>query len=192
MKQVYYVTANIYKYKIAVSIFKKIGLDKTIKLNHLNLSCPEIQDGDVKNIALYSARWASTETGKSVICSDSGFAIEALNNFPGPFIKYINNWLTAKDILRMLGDKKNRKAFFIDALAYVDQNGAEKVYWSKTVGKIVNKESEIDLSKRKKGWIMDTIFIPKGFTKVLSKLNETEKLKAWNTDRWVKLKFFFG
>lgn len=192
MKKIYYVTSNVYKYKLAVNILKNIGLDKKIKLQHLNLACPEIQDQDVENIALYSARWAAKEIGQPVITSDTGFCIEALNNFPGPFVKYVNNWLTARDILLLLGNNKNRKAYFIDAMAYVDQNGLEKVFFSKTIGKIIQKESEIDLLAKKNGWTMDTIFIPQGFTKVLSKINEKDKLKAWNTDRWVKLKYFLN
>ena len=188
MKEIYYVTTNSYKYKIAVSIFKDNGLDKIIKLNRLNISCPEIQDEKVENIALYSARWAAKKTGKTVITSDSGFSIVALKNFPGPFVKYINNWLSPKDIISLLKNKSNKKAFFIDALAYADQSGNEKVFCSRTYGQIIEKYIDNGCTEKSGGWSVDSIFIPRGFTKVISKLNNSDKLKVWNISRWLKFK----
>lgn len=191
MKNIFFVTTNAYKYEIAVNILKNLRLDNnSIKLKNLNISCPEIQDEKVRNVALYSAKWASEKINQPVITSDSGFFIPALNNFPGPFVKYINKWLTARDIVKLLGNSKNRQAYFIDALAYVDPHGREAVFQSKTAGRIIEHIPANSFKKNNHGWSVDSIFIPDGYEKPLSELNGKERLEVWNKERWIKLKKF--
>ena len=69
-----------------------------INLIGTKLETPEIQDTNVEIIAGYSAQYAANKLGKPVVKTDAGYYIEALNGFPGPFIKYINQWLTLRNL----------------------------------------------------------------------------------------------
>jgi len=80
-----YVTGNDTKFEVALKTFSNTG----IALLQKSLSTPEIQSKSVQEVAMYSARWASKELDKPVIVTDAGFYIEALNGFPGPFIKFV-------------------------------------------------------------------------------------------------------
>jgi len=73
---------------------------------------------------------------------------------------------------------KDRRAFFIDALAYVDQKGNKKVFASKTFGKITTSLKNLD------GWSVDTIFVPDGHKKTLFQMTENERKNIWNFERW--------
>lgn len=52
--------------------------------------------------------------------TDNGCYIGALNGFPGLFIKYINQWLSAKDLLGIMDGKKNRSVIWKECLAYYE------------------------------------------------------------------------
>jgi XTP/dITP diphosphohydrolase len=183
-KEIYYVTTNAHKFKIAENFFAVSGLSKKIKIKHKLLECPEIQEQSLDKIALFSARWAAKIIKKPVITSDCGFVIESLGGFPGPFVKYINNWLVPDDILKIMKNKNNRRAYFIDALAYAEPNGLEKVFSCKTYGRLASKPAIKAKST------VDSLFIPNNYNKPLEQLNEEEKINVWNTSRWRKFEKF--
>lgn len=98
MKTITFVTGNPYKFEVAKKVIEKRGLI----LEKEKLETPEIQETDVVKIASYSAKWACEKLGKPAALTDVGWYIEALNGFPGPFIKYINQWLTSDDLLKLM------------------------------------------------------------------------------------------
>ena len=53
---------------------------------------------------------------RPVIKSDVGYFIEALNGFPGPFLRYINDYLTSEEILKLMEDKENRTILLKECL----------------------------------------------------------------------------
>src|SRR3989344_8620350 len=97
-KDLYFITGNKNKFEFAEKFFKKSEANNYFNLIQLAVSTPEIQSDSVEQIALYSAQWAYDQLKKPVIKSDAGLYIEALRGFPGPFMKYINDWLSQGDL----------------------------------------------------------------------------------------------
>ncbi|MFI3156200.1 MAG: non-canonical purine NTP pyrophosphatase, partial [Methylococcaceae bacterium] len=87
-KTLYFITGNDYKLSIAQ---KAIAATPAIILERRKIECPEIQSHSNDDVAIFSARYAADFLQLPVVVSDAGFTIDALNGFPGPFIKYIND-----------------------------------------------------------------------------------------------------
>ncbi len=131
-KIIFFVTDNYYKFQAAKVALKNTG----ISLIQKKIEVPEIQDESVEKIAAFSANWAANILRKPVIVSDGGCYIEALNGFPGPFIKYINKWLSPEDLLKIMSGKKNRRVVWISCVAYCEPNKKPIVDIEKYNGKL--------------------------------------------------------
>ena len=129
----------------------------------------------------YSAKYASDKLNKSVIKVDVGFEIEALNGFPGPFSKFINEWLSPEKILKLLEGERNRSAKFIDVVAYCSPGKEPISFIAETKGNIHEK------AFGENGWGIDEMFIPDGFKATLASLPDEERVKVWNTEHWNNL-----
>jgi len=180
-----FATGNKYKFQIAKRALKSSSL----KIVKKNLDIPEIQSDSVEAVAKFSAQWASLLLKKPVVISDAGCYIEALGGFPGPFIKYINQWLSAKDLMCLMSGKKNRHLVWKDCLAYCKPGGQPVSFISYFEGTLAERIGK-NKYRRKYGWI-DTIFIPQGLKKPLSELPNKKYLAFWynhkNHKSWPKL-----
>jgi len=182
MKQLIFITGNQRKFTSAQDILTDYGID----IIQNAMDTPEIQDEDISKVAEYSARYASEQLNKPVIKVDVGFEIEALNGFPGPFSKHINKWLPPEKILKLMENEKNRKAKFIDVVAFCDLGKGPISFISETPGTISEKvEGE-------KGWGIDQIFIPKSFSRTLAFLTDKERKLVWNNSHWLELVKYLG
>lgn len=183
IKEMSFVTNNSYKFKIAEDILVSGGF----RLIQKKINTPEIQDESVEKIASFSAKWASETLTTSAVVSDGGCYIEALGGFPGPFIKYINHWLKADDLLAIMRDKKNRRVLWTDCLAYCEPGKKPVTFASNYKGRLAEKTGA-NLYRKKYGWI-DTLFIPEGFTMPLSELPTKTYLQFWSehNNGWKKL-----
>lgn len=112
-----FVTTNSMKFDIARAYFE--GLGDAFELKQLPIELPEIQAETVEDVAIYAAREAVNVVGEACVVGDSGFCIEALGGFPGPFLKYANNWLGASGYLNLLRGEANRRAYFEELLEIV-------------------------------------------------------------------------
>lgn len=171
--KIYYITENKRKIERA----RKICQNTNIEIEQIEIDTPEIQGIDSKEIAQYSAEFAGKKLGKPVIKLDVSFHINALNGFPGPFVKYINQWLKPESILEMLKDTKDRSCFWTDSLAFYD-NGKLEVFAANEEGTIATK------ARGDNGWGMDRIFIPKGQTKTKGELSDEERIEICNKNHW--------
>lgn len=178
MKEITFVTGNIKKFEIAQKAMQSSGFF----LVRRDLDTPEIQSENVEEIARFSAKWASDHLRKPVVLTDAGYYIEALNGFPGPFIKYINKWLTADDVLNLMKGKENRDVKVRDCLAYCEP-GSDPIAFSRTF------KGKISLSRGKKGATpINKVFIPDGFDKPESEIPWQEMRDFWGRDSaWQKL-----
>lgn len=185
VKKIIFVTGNAYKFQVA----KKAIQSSDIKLIQKKLETPEIQDDSVEKIAAFSAMWAADVFKKPVVVSDGGCYIDVLNGFPGPFIKYINAWLSANDLVAMMKDKKNRKVLWKDCLAYCEPGKKPKTFVCYFEGEIANKPGKA-IFRKEYGWV-DSLFIPKGHSKTLSELPTEAYLNFWSDPKkyksWKKL-----
>lgn len=168
-----FVTTNTLKFEAAKAFFD--ALDGDYELRQLALDTPEIQDESVETIARESALWATQQSGEPCIKMDVGFSIAALNGFPGPFVKYINDWLTQDDVLTMMNGRDDRTAYFQDALAIAYPDGTTQVFSVKTHGTI--SQSKVDGETR---WPMNLLFVPEGYTRSLGSLSNDEQNIFWS------------
>lgn len=172
-----FATGNIKKVQSAQEILKSYG----IQVLQEKIETPEIQGKDIRKVAEYSAKFAGDLLKKPVIKVDVGFEIEALDGFPGPFLRFINEWLSPEKILKLMEGELNRKAKFIDVVAYSRSGIKPLSFVVETPGKIANKPAGSN------GWGIDTIFIPQGYRVPLATLTDEERVKVWNKDHWIQL-----
>jgi len=165
-----YITGNIAKFEIASKVFKDTG----IILSQKNLDAPEIQSKSVEEVAMYSAIWASKELNQPVFVTDAGFCIDALKGFPGPFIKYTNEWLSAEDYINLMDGKSNRDVIIKDCLAYCKPNEKPIIFTGSFNGRLATTTG------KKCGTSIEQIFIPEGFNRPISEIPDEEMIDYWS------------
>lgn len=74
-------------------------------------------------IARGKARYAYEQLKTPLIVDDTGFFINALNGFPGPYAAYVLNTIGNEGILKLMGGREDRNARFVTAIAFADENG---------------------------------------------------------------------
>jgi XTP/dITP diphosphohydrolase len=127
-----FVTGNDGKYEIARDIFSQYGVD----LLQDTMDAPEIQSLSVEEVAKYSAEYAAHKLNKAVIKSDVGYYIPALNGFPGPFIKFINQYLTAEKILNLMSKETDRKLIIRECVVLAVPGRESKSFTHEHIAKI--------------------------------------------------------
>lgn len=180
-----FVTGNKYKFQIA----KQASKGSSFKIIQKKLDIPEIQSESVEEIAAFSAKWASDKLKKPVVVSDGGCYIEALNGFPGPFIKYINKWFSVEDMLRLMDGKKNRRVVWKDCLAYCESGKEPITFIDYTKGMIAEKAG-VHKYRKSYSWV-DSLLIIQGLDRPLSELPTKKYLEIWGDDKrknnWQKI-----
>lgn len=182
MRTIVFVTGNSYKFQVAQKALENLD----IELAQKNLKTPEIQSTEVEEIASFSAQWASNKLKKPVVLTDAGYYIQALNGFPGPFIKYVNYWLTANNFLSLMKGKKDRTVVCKDCLAYCEPGRKPITFLGIAKGKIAEKVGTRSTTS------INEIFIPDGFNKVESEIPREQMVEFWskNIRIWQKLAEF--
>lgn len=145
-----FVTNNEKKIKAAKNILEK----ENIIIRPVSLSLQEIQ-GTPEEVAITKAKEAFLILKKPLIINDCSFCIEALHDFPSVYANYVENTLKDVGILKLLDGEKNRKAYYLDILIYIDKYGYQ-IFTSKTKGKISETSLEGDF------YPYDKIFIQEG------------------------------
>ena len=174
MSKITYVTGNWAKIESAKQILEQLG----IEIDNIKMETTEIQSNSVEEIAMHSAKEASEKLKCNVLKNDTGFFIEALKGFPGPYAHYVDETLGEDAILKLLEGVENRNACFIEAFAYCEYGKEPIVFKSITKGTIAKEKSGIY------GWSWDFIFIPEGKDKTLGNYPDDERFHLWNTDAY--------
>ena len=146
----HFATGNREKYAEAARIASPFG----IRLKHLKWNKFEIQSDRVQDIAAFSAKRASEESGYSVVCEDSGFFVQTLGGFPGPYSAYCYNTIGNGAILRLLQSKSNRTAHFQAVVAFCRPKSAPVCFSGKVYGTVRHTP------KGTHGFGFDPIFTP--------------------------------
>jgi len=113
-----FVTSNANK-AVEVAAFFKGALEVT----HVALEIPEHRSDDVGDIAKGKAQYAYDQIRAPLIVDDTGFSIDALNGFPGPYAAYVLHTIGNPGILKLMDGEKNRNAHFTTAIAFADESG---------------------------------------------------------------------
>ncbi len=172
MIELTYITGN----KVKLASAKKLLEPYGIKVIGKKIDCPEIQADTNEEIAKYSSKYASNILKASVLKNDTGLIIPSLNDFPGPYTKYIEDKLTEEGILKLMLEKENREAYFVECLAYTEYGKETVVFVSKTKGKIALEKSG------ENGWGYDHIFIPEGYDLPLANFDEETQDSMWSSE----------
>jgi XTP/dITP diphosphohydrolase len=110
------VTSNSHKAEEVAAFF-----GDTIDVTHVTLDIPEHRSDDVSEIAKEKARYAYKQLNTPLIVDDTGFTIDALSGFPGPYAAYVLHTLGNTGILKLMDEKVNRNARFTTAIAFADE-----------------------------------------------------------------------
>ena len=172
------ITNNEIKFKNSQNALKKYG----IEVEQVKMDVPEIQSSDVTQIAEFSAKYAGDLINTTTIKIDVSFEIRALNGFPGPFVKYVNQWLSPDKIIRLMENEKDRYAQFIDCVSLYDPERHESVNFISITSGCIS-----DRVRGNNGWGMDKIFIPDGKPETLACYSDEEKKGIWNQAHWQQL-----
>lgn len=115
---------------------------------------PEIQSEDNGEVAAYSAEYGANLLNKPVVKMDSGFFIDGLNGFPGPFVCYVDKQIGADLFFNILKNLTNRNAKIKSSLAYCEPGGKPIIFESGCDGQIA------EVLFQGEGSFIDRLFIP--------------------------------
>lgn len=157
---------------------QKVFNEYNIKLIQEELKLYEIQSSNVQEIAANKVKQAYERVQKPCIAQDTGFFIDALDGFPGPYVKYALSRLGVDGFLK-LRNANNPHCRFIEALVYHD-GITLKIFTAPIVGTM----SESSRGRARDGaWSgLWHIFIPEGCNKTIAEMTEDEH-NAWRAIR---------
>lgn len=115
---------------------------KGITVDNVKMDTIEIQADSVEEVAKYSAKWASEELKANVVKNDTGIMIDALDGFPAAYTHYVQDTIGMDGILKLMKGVKNRKAKFVQALAFCEYGKEPVSFVSVTEGEISLKKKE--------------------------------------------------
>lgn len=155
MKIIHYITENSHKFETVKSFFERQG----IEINQKVLPIYEIQNKDGIEIAISKAKQAWDIIKEPLFVNDAFWIIPSLKGFPGPYMKYINDWFEPDDFLKLMNSKADRTIILRDTVVYIDENG-QNIFTNDYYGEILENKYEgeykypldavVSLSKNKK------------------------------------------
>lgn len=172
-----FVTSN----KGKVKEFKQI-LEPEIKVNHIEMSYPEIRSEDSAEIARHSAEVLAKKLKKNIVVEDSGLFIKALNDFPGTYSAIIHKKIGLRGIIKLTEGVKNRECAYKSAVAYCEPG-------KKPISFLGEEKGNVAESIRGNfGFGHDPIFIPKGSDKTYGEMENAGDIKKFRRKGVLKLK----
>jgi XTP/dITP diphosphohydrolase len=155
--EVLFATSNQNK----VAEANKVAQDFGVSFRQINVLYPEIRADAVATVAEEGARYVHAQIQRPIIVEDSGLYVEALNGFPGAYCGHVFKRLGSEGILKLLEGIPNRKAQFVSAIGYCN-NDDLKVFEGYIDG-VISEEKQ-----GAHGFGYDPIFIPVGKAKTFA------------------------
>ena len=165
-----FATTNIGK----ASALKALLATYDIEMLQVEVELVEPQADSVVEVAQNKAMQAVKLLGKPVVVEDSGFAIDALNGFPGAYIKYALATIGAEGLLRLAAPFPSPKCCFVSAMCYATPEGIQRTFVDNSaVGTLA---STVDPTPAPNTWSeLWRVFIPYGYNKTLSTFTADEQ-----------------
>lgn len=135
----YYITSNESKLRLAERYLTPYG----ISVEGASPALTEIQSDNIEEVAADKARQAFAVLQKPLFVNDVGWHIPALGGFPGPYMKYINQWLTAEDLIKLMEQHENREVIFREVICYIDKNH-QKTFTGEVKGTVLHVNTAPD------------------------------------------------
>jgi XTP/dITP diphosphohydrolase len=165
MYELFFVSNNTHKYSEIKSILNDRMIDLDLKFHKQNIT--EIQEENIKKIALEKSICAYNILKKPIIIEDDGLFIKSLNGFPGQYSSYVFKSLGNTGILKLLNGNKDRSALFKSIFVY--NNGViTKIFTGRINGTIATTITP-------GGWGYDPIFIPHKMNITFGKLKDNNQ-----------------
>lgn len=185
MKKILFITTNAYKFSVAQKALESSQVE--LEQKALDYEVPEIQGFEVEEIAKWSASWVAEKLNEPVAVTDAGYYINSLNGFPGPYIKFINKWLNAGDILRLMDGKEDRSIEVRETLAYCEPGSEPIAFNGVARGTIALKRGTESNSP------INELFIPEGSDRPMSEIEDEVMQKFWGDklNNWIALGKYF-
>ncbi len=159
----YFVTGNQNKFLEGQKIISDMKLTK--------IDLDEIQAIDPSIIIEHKLKQARLQLPDSqIIVDDSAMEFAALNNFPGPLIKWMLGSLGVDGIWEMISKYDDRVAYTSAWIGHIDETGKINFFQGKVKGEIVEPKGE-------NGFGFDAIFKPNGSDKTFAQMDTDEKNK---------------
>lgn len=163
MKHLVFVTQNKHKVHDAELLLPEF------KIKHIDFEVPEIQSMEPREIVEYKLRYAYEHAKIPCFVMDASLYIDALNGFPGPFIKWYFEKTVGADktceIAKLFNEFGCR---WTTVLGYFD--GQTTHFIEETVYGTIPPEP-----RGTNGFHWDVIFIPKGDTRTFAEMSFDEK-----------------
>ena len=116
MHKVVFVTGNEGKFAEVRDILKTFGIEVIQDKN----SYPELQEDELEPIAAYGAQYVANKLKMPAIVDDSGIFIKALNGFPGPYSRFVEDRLGNPKVLKLMEGETDRTAYFKTVIRYCE------------------------------------------------------------------------
>ncbi|KAI8816968.1 inosine triphosphate pyrophosphatase [Fimicolochytrium jonesii] len=158
-----FVTGNANKLREVQAILSPTGLAVT---NH-KLDLPELQ-GTTQTVSREKARHACAVLNKPVLTEDTSLCFKALNDLPGPYIKWFMEGVGHDGLNRMLAGFEDKSADAVCTFAYCEPGQEPVIFEGRTRGRIVPARGPTDF-----GW--DAVFQPDGFEETYAELRKEVK-----------------
>lgn len=138
-------------------------------VKHQQLDLPEIQALDPHEVVRAKVTEAYRVLQQPVIVEDFSLRFEALNNLPGPLIKWFLQELQGEGLCKLLDNYPSRVAYAQTSFGYCDENGIQIFdgIMKGTIGRELHGQQ---------GYGTDNIFIPDGQPKAWSEMNKEEQI----------------
>ena len=160
------VTSNLGKVEELTYILKPFGH----KVSQLKVECPEIQASTLEEVVDFGLDWLGAKKIQTpFIIDDAGIFVEALENFPGVYSRYVYDTIGLQGILKQMESIVDRVTRFKCVLGLMLEDGSKHKFVGECKGNLIHE------MRGTGGFGYDPIFIPDGYTKTFSELSSEEK-----------------
>ena len=173
-KKINVVTGNHGKVQLLQEHVSALGYEAV----QVNLPIVEPQANSIEEVALSKATQAFQLLREPLVVEDSGFYINELSGFPGPFTRYVLDTIGVNGLLRLAEPLVARTCSFYSVLAYMDAAGNVHTFVDAIGSGILARE--IDDTPCEDAWSdLWRVFIPVGYSKTLVAFSGDERAALW-------------
>lgn len=177
--KIYFVTGNNGKFASLKRHLAHLGLTH-IEVEQASLDIVELQLDSVHDIAVAKAKEAHRRLRAPVLVEDGGFCIEALQDFPGPYTKYVIQTIGPAGLVRLMSGVANRRCRWQGTLVYIDEAGAMHTFDRKGLNEGFVASYVADCLPDYAWSNLWQIYMPEGCNKTLAEFT-LEEFNAYDT-----------
>lgn len=174
MTTITFVTGNANKLREVLQILAqsddslKASTVGKFSITNKALDLDEVQ-GTIEEVATHKAKAAAAIIGGPVLVEDTCLGFNAMNNLPGPYIKWFVQAIGLQGLVDMLYKFEDKGAKAFCTFGYCEGPGSEVILFQGiTDGTIVDSRGPTNF-----GW--DSVFQPTGFTETYAEMDKQVK-----------------